>query len=180
LPVLGEVFEPPFRVRLSYSLQGANLSFSAPPAITQTEPYDARAATRQTFEGEFLGGWWYGETELWAIPNGQLAAQLIVRDVFKTYLEPHWDNPDPENIPYEGGGSASYQRIWWYSDPVEYEDIIYSGAAWTCLNGCSQPAGAALINGGNLHAYGPYAGGTHLMSFQTGRSFKPNVEPLCP
>ena len=43
-----------------------------------------------------------------------------------------------------------------------------------------QPAGATLINGGNLHAYGPYAAYQRLMVFATGRSFKRDVDTDCP
>jgi hypothetical protein len=47
-------------------------------------------------------------------------------------------------------------------------------------NGCPQPAGATLINGGNLYAYGPYAAYQRLMVFATGRSFKRDVDTDCP
>lgn len=42
------------------------------------------------------------------------------------------------------------------------------------------PAGAALIDGGNVYAYGLHAGFKRLASFTSGRTFRRDFDTDCP
>ncbi len=98
---------------------------------------------------------------------------MIVRDRFIAYLDPE-QGVDPEGL-----GEVLHDQVFWMADPPVPGPIVYEGGNWTCLDGCPQPAGATLINGANLHAYGPYAGLQHLMTFASGRAFKRDVPASC-
>jgi hypothetical protein len=173
-PFVDEIFEPPFRLRLGYSLQGTYLALAGPDRLVEAEPYVGRSMVRQSIAGLFLGGEWRGEAELIAVPAGQDSATVIVRDRFIAYLDAE-QGVDPEGL-----GEALHDQVYWMVDPPVPGPIVYDGGNWTCLDGCPQPAGATLVNGANLHAYGPYAGNQHLMSFASGRTFKRDVAPSCP
>jgi hypothetical protein len=171
---LGQEFPPPFRLRMSYALLGPNLALAAPDRITTPETYTGRAYLQSQSQGMFIAGTWIGETELLAIPMGEQTAKVIVRDRFIATLDPE-PNVDPEST-----GIVVHDQVFWGADPPVAGPTIFEGGNWTCLDGCPQPAGATLINGGNLYAYGPYAGFQRLATFTSGRMWKRDVDTDCP
>ncbi len=176
LEVLGEAMDPPFRMQLSYALLGPNLGLTAPPGITETAPYDGRNYIRVDATGQYLGGTWWGEAQMSAVPMGEMESFLMVRDTYKAFLDP---DPTPDEMPYESTGSRSIQRVWWYPDPDIFEPVTFEGGGWTCLGDCGA-AGQTLISGNNLYAYGQYAGVQRMSSFVSGKIFKRDVVSTCP
>jgi hypothetical protein len=174
-PVLGETFAPPFRLRMSFSLQGSGpddyLALAAPSRVTETEPYAGESYIRLTTDGAFLGGTWRGEAELEAIPAGEVDPVVIVRDVYQAILDPE-AALDPE-----GTGIRATNTTYF---PVPSATDTFDGANWTCLGGCPQPSGTTLVDGSNLYTYGPYGGNTHLLTFASGRTFRAGFESDCP
>jgi hypothetical protein len=169
-PVMDEVYPAPFRMQLSFSLQGDYLAIAGPAGLTDTTPYTGESFIRQSTDGSYLGGVWRGEAELHAIRPGQSEAVVIVRDVFEATLDPEQDT-DPE-----GTGLLFRQTIYF---PNPHQDLDYPSFNWTCLDGCPTPSGTTLIAGSNLYTYGPYAAQTHLMPFATGRAFLRNAASDC-
>lgn len=174
-PVLGETFAPPFRMRMSFSLQGSGpddyLALAAPSRVTETAPYAGESYIRLTTDGAFLGGTWRGEAELEAIPAGEVDPVIIVRDVYQAILDPE-AALDPE-----GTGIRATNTTYF---PVPSATDSFDGANWTCLGGCPQPSGTTLVDGSNLYTYGPYGGNTHLLTFASGRTFRAGFESDCP
>jgi hypothetical protein len=105
---------------------------------------------------------------------GEQQAKVIVRDRFISTLD-----IEPGVNP-ESTGIVVHDQVFWTADPPIAGPTIFENGNWTCLDGCPQPAGATLINGGNLYAYGPYAAYQRLMTFASGRSFKRDVDTDCP
>jgi hypothetical protein len=175
MAVLGETFPPPFRLLMSFSLQGnggtAYLALGAPPTITETTPYTGESHIRLTTDGVYLGGTWRGEAELQAIPQGETEPVTIVRDVYQALLDAETDVMDPE-----GTGVRAVTTTYF---PVPQQSTVFDGGNWTCLGGCPALAGTTLIDGSNLYTYGPYGGQTHLLTFATGRTFKRDVPSDC-
>ncbi len=173
--VLGEAFPPPFRLRLSFSLQGnsgtAYLALGAPARVVETTPYLGVSYLRLTQAGSYLGGTWHGEAELHAIPAGETDPVVIVRDTYEAVLDAE-PGVDPEST---GVRSINTQYF-----PLPESSWTYGGGNWTCLNGCPAVAGTTLVDGSNLFTYGPYGGHTHLMPFQSGRAFRRDVPSDCP
>ena len=143
-------------------------------ACTTTDPYTGRAHLQEGSQGVYIAGEWNGETELWAVPAGEQLAKVIVRDRFIATLDLE-PGVDPEST-----GIIVHDQVFWGVDPPIAGPTIFENGNWTCLNGCTQPAGATLINGGNLYAYGPYAAYQRLMTFASGRTFKRDVDTDCP
>ena len=173
LGVLGEEFPAPFRLRMTYALLGPNLGLAGPDRLT-TDPYTGRAQIQESSQGIYIAGKWTGEAELTAVADGDMLAKVIVRDRFISTLD-----IEPGINP-ESTGIVVHDQVFWAADPPIGGPTIFENGNWTCLNGCTQPAGATLINGGNLYAYGPYAAYQRLMVFATGRSFKRDVDTDCP
>lgn len=173
LGALGEEFPAPFRLRMTYALLGPNLALTGPERLT-SEPYTGRAQLQEAAAGVFIAGQWNGETELWAVPAGEQLAKVIVRDRFIATLDVE-PGVDPEST-----GIVVHDQVFWGVDPPIAGPTIFENGNWTCLDGCPQPAGATLINGGNLYAYGPYAAYQRLMTFASGRTFKRDVDTDCP
>jgi hypothetical protein len=175
-PVLGETFPPPFRLLMSFSLQGgggmAYLTFGAPSRVVETEPYTGESYIRTAVEGIYLGGDWQGEAELQAIPAGESDPVTIVRDYYLADLMPEVDMLDPQ-----GTGTRSITTQYF---PVPTQSSVFDGGNWTCLGGCPQPSGTTLVDGSNLYTYGLYAGQTHLLTFEDGRTFQRDVDTDCP
>ncbi len=158
---------------MHYALLGPNLGLAGPERLT-LPPYTGRTYLQSEAQGAYIAGQWNGEAELWAIRDGQQEAVVIVRDRFLATLD-----VEPDIIP-ESTGIVVHDQVFWGDDPPIAGPVIFEGGNWTCLNDCSQPAGATLINGGNLYAYGPYAAYQRMMTFATGRSFKRDVDTDCP
>ena len=173
LGVLGEEFPAPFRLRMTYALLGTKLGLAGPDRLT-TEPYTGRAHLQEGAQGVYIAGEWNGETELWAVPAGEMLAKVIVRDRFIATLD-----LEPGINP-ESTGIVVHDQVFWAADPPIAGPTLFENGNWTCLNGCTQPAGSTLINGGNLYAYGPYAAYQRLMTFASGRTFKRDVDTDCP
>lgn len=174
--ILGETFPPPFRMRMSFSLQGggvdAYLALAAPSRATQHAPYTGESYIRVAQQGVHLGGTWHGESELLAIRDGELEPVVIVRDYYDAFLDPESAPDDPQ-----GTGTRAVTTQYF---PVPHAESVYDGANWTCLGGCPQPAGTTLVDGSNLYTYGPYAGQTHLMPLADDRVFRRDVGSDCP
>jgi len=174
-PVLGETFAPPFRLRMSFSLQGSGpddyLALAAPSRVTEAAPYAGESYIRLTTDGAFLGGTWRGEAELEAIPAGEVDPVVIVRDVYQAILDPE-AALDPE-----GTGIRATNTTYF---PVPSATDTFDGGNWTCLGGCPQPSGTTLVDGSNLYTYGPYGGNTHLLTFASGRTFRSGFDSDCP
>jgi hypothetical protein len=174
LPVMGQEFPPPFRMRMSYALLGANLMLAATDRVTEIEPYTGRAYIQAAAAGVFIAGQWIGETELLAVVFGEQQAKVIVRDRFIADLDVE-PGLDPEST-----GVITHDQTFYGVDPPIANPPLFEGGNWTCLDGCPQPAGATLINGGNLFAYGPYAGFQRLATFASGRTFRRDIDTDCP
>jgi len=173
LGALGEEFPAPFRLRMTYALLGPNLGLAGPDHLT-TDLYTGRAQLQESAQGIYIAGKYTGEAELTAVRMGETLAKVIVRDRFISTLD-----IEPGLNP-ESTGITVHDQVFWGADPPVAGPTIFEPGNWTCLNGCPQPAGATLINGGNLYAYGPYAAYQRLMVFATGRSFKRDVDTDCP
>ena len=173
LGALGEEFPAPFRLRMTYALLGPNLGLAGPDHLT-TDLYTGRAQLQESAQGIYIAGKYTGEAELIAVRMGETLAKVIVRDRFVSTLD-----IEPGINP-ESTGITVHDQVFWGADPPVAGPTIFEPGNWTCLNGCPQPAGATLINGGNLYAYGPYAAYQRLMVFATGRSFKRDVDTDCP
>lgn len=173
--VLGEVFEPPFRMRLSFSLQGngedAYLAIAAPQRVTETAPYLGASYVRTVQAGAYLGGSWRGEAELQAIPDGASEPVTIVRDVYEALLDAEL------GADAEGTGTRAVTTVYF---PVPQAFYDYDGGNWTCMGGCPAGSGLTLVDGSNLFTYGPYAGYEHLLTFVDGRTFRRDVVSDCP
>lgn len=174
LGIAGEEFPPPFRLRMSYALLGPNLGLLAPERIVEAEPFAGRAYLQTDVKGNFIAGTYIGEAELLAAFAGETEPKVIVRDRWTANLD-----AEPDITP-ESTGIVFREQIYWGLDPPVATPQLFESGNWTCLYGCSLPAGATLINGGNLYAYGPYAGYQRMMTFATGRSFKRDVDTDCP
>jgi hypothetical protein len=174
LAIAGQEFPPPFRMRMSYALLGPNLGLAATERVVEAEPYAGRSYLQTIPEGKFIAGEWIGEAELLAAFDGETEPKVIVRDRWIADLD-----VEPGDVP-ENTGIVVHDQIYWGLDPPVASPTIFEGGNWTCLDGCPQPAGATLINGGNLYAYGPYAGFQRLMTFMSGRSFKRDLDTDCP
>ncbi|MBC8069187.1 MAG: hypothetical protein IAG13_12705 [Deltaproteobacteria bacterium] len=174
--VLGESFAPPFRLRMSFSLQGgggnAYLTLAAPSRVTEAAPYDGSSYVRTVEQGLYLGGTWRGESELQAVPEGETEPVTIVRDVYQAFLDPETDALDPQ-----GSGTRSTSTTYF---PIPQASYSYAGGNWTCLGGCPVGSGLTLVNGDNVFTYGPYAGYEHLLSFADGQTFRRDVGTDCP
>jgi hypothetical protein len=173
LGAMGEEFPAPFRLRMTYALLGPNLGLAGPDHLT-TDLYTGRAQLQEEAKGIYIAGKYTGEAELTAKPMNEALAKVIVRDRFVSTLD-----IEPGINP-ESTGITVHDQVFWGADPPVAGPTIFENGNWTCLNGCPQPAGATLINGGNLYAYGPYAAYQRLMVFATGRSFKRDVDTDCP
>jgi hypothetical protein len=177
-PVLGETFDPPFRLRMSFSLQGSGaddyLTFGAPGTITATAPYTGESYVQIAAEGDFLAGDWHGEAQLDAIPAGETAAVTIVRDSYNADLQLEFAADDPE-----GFGTRAITTQYFLPEGMGTQSTIFLGGNWGCQGGCPDPSGLTLINGGNLYTYGPYGAQEHLLTFETGRTFRSNVVSDC-
>jgi len=173
--VTGETYDPPFRLRMSFSLQGGfatgYLALAAPGTITATAPYTGESYVRLTTDGSYIGGTWHGEAELFAIPAGASDPVVIVRDTYEAILQPEADMLNPEGV---GVRHTNTQYF-----PVPQQSDTFAGGNWTCLNGCPAGAGATLIDGSNVYAYGPYAGQQHLLTFSDGRTFRNDIDSDC-
>lgn len=174
LGIAGQDFPAPFRLRMSYGLLGPNLGLTAPDGITETEPFTGRAYLQDAFDGKFIGGTYVGEAELLAAFQGDLTPTVIVRDRWTAKLD-----AEPDIVP-ESTGIVWRDQIYWGLDPPVATPQIFESGNWTCLDGCTLPNGATLINGGNLYAYGAYGGYQRMMTFASGRSFKRDVDTDCP
>lgn len=174
-PVLGESFPPPFRLRMSFSLQGtggvAYLGLGAPTRVVETSPYAGASFIRLTQAGGFIGGTWHGEAQLEAIPAGETDPVVIVRDTYEALLDAE-SGVDPE-----GTGTRATNTQYF---PIAQSSWVYDGGNWTCLGGCPAVAGTTLVNGSNLYTYGPYGGQTHLLPFESGKTFKRDEPSDCP
>ncbi|MBC8072602.1 MAG: hypothetical protein IAG13_30045 [Deltaproteobacteria bacterium] len=177
--VLGESFEPPFRVRMSYSLQGSGaddyLTFAAPGRITEGAPYSGESYVQLDAEGEFLAGSWHGEAQLEAIPAGEIDPVVVVRDSYDADLGLEFAADDPQ-----GFGTRSITTQYFLPVGEGTQSTVFLGGNWGCLDGCPDASGLTLVNGGNLYTYGPYGAQQHLLSFATGRTFRSNVASDCP
>jgi hypothetical protein len=173
--VLGESFAPPFRLRMSFSLQGAGgdayLTLAAPTRVTEAAPYVGSSYVRVAQQGLYLGGTWRGEAELQAVPEGETEPVTIVRDVYQAFLDPETDALDPQ-----GTGTRSTSTTYF---PIPQASYDYDGANWTCLGGCPSGSGLTIVDGDNIFTYGPYAGYEHLLSFVDGRTFRRDIGTDC-
>lgn len=174
LAALGEDFPAPFRIRMNYGLLGPTLGLIGPTTLTGVTPYTGRAYIQLQGEGQFIAGDYYGETELWAVRQGDTQAKVIVRERFIGDLDKE-PALDPEST-----GIVHHDQIFWGADPPILGLDVFESGGWTCYGGCPQPAGQTLINGDNNYAYGPYAGFQRMMVFASGRSFKRDVGTDCP
>jgi hypothetical protein len=174
IAALGEDFPAPFRIRMNYGLLGPNLGLTGPIGLTGVTPYTGRAYIQLQAEGQFIAGNYYGETELWAVRDGETQAKVLVRERYMADLD-----LEPALDP-EGTGIVHHDQIYWGADPPILGIDEFESGNWTCYGGCPQPAGQTLINGGNNYAYGPYAGYQRLMVFAPGRAFKRDVDTDCP
>lgn len=174
LAIAGQEFAPPFRLRMSYALLGPNLGLTAPDGIVEAEPFTGRAYLQTDFQGNFIAGTYIGEAELLAAFQGETEPKVIVRDRWTATLD-----AEPADIA-ESTGIVFRDQIYWGLDPPVATPQLFESGNWTCLYGCTLPAGATLINGGNLYAYGPYAGYQRMMTFASGRSFKRDIDTDCP
>lgn len=176
MDALERSFHPPFRMRLSFTLQGSGsdvyLAFSGPDGLTRTEPYDGQSYVQVATAGEHLGGEWRGEAELIAVYEG-VEAEVIVRDVSTAYTDAE---NDADAEPLEGAGTWARVRTFY---PVPSAASIFANFNWTCLNGCTEPAGTTFVAGTDLYTYGPYAGYRHLMTFESGRTFRRDILSDC-
>ncbi len=174
--VLGESFDPPFRLRMSFSLQGGGvdsyLALAAPSRITEAAPYAGESYIRLSTAGVHLGGTWRGEAELEAIPLGASDPVVIVRDVYQALLDAEQAPDAPE------GTGVRATNTTYFPMPVAFD--TFDGGNWTCLGGCPQPSGTTLVDDNNLYTYGPYGGQTHLLTFASGRTFRGGYASDCP
>jgi len=174
-PVLGESFQPPFRLRLSFSLQGGGasnyLALAAPPRVTEAAPYTGESYVRVSTDGAYLGGTWRGEAQLEAIPAGESEPVVIVRDVYRALLDAESAPDDPQ------GTGIRATRTTYFPTPVAFD--IFDGGNWTCEGGCPAGSGTTLVDGSNLYTYGPYGGQTHLLTFANGRTFRSDYDTDC-
>lgn len=173
LGIAGQEFPPPFRLRMTYALLGPNLALAGTDRIVEAQAYEGRAYLQTAPVGVYIAGQWYSEAELTAAFDGQKEAVVVVRDRWLPTLDIE-PGVDPQST-----GIVVHDQVYWGLDPPVATPVIFEGGNWTCLNGCPQPAGATLINGGNLYAYGPYAGYQRMMTFATGRSFRRDVDTDC-
>jgi len=175
MPVLGESFEPPFRLSMSFSLQGGGvdsyLALAAPSRITEAAPYTGESYVRLASEGAFIAGDYHGESQLEAIPDGETDPVVILIERYDADLGLELAPDDPQGF---GLRSVTTQYF-----PVPQQDEVYDGANWTCLGGCPQPSGTTLVDGANLYTYGPYGGQTHLLTFASGRTFRSGYASDC-
>jgi len=174
LGVMGQEFPAPFRIRMSYALLGTNMMLAGTDRLTASEAYTGRAFLQAVSQGMFIAGQWIGETELMDVVDGEMAAKVIVRDRFVATLDVE-PGIDPEST-----GVFSHEQTYYGLEPPVAQPTLFEGSNWSCLDGCPQPAGASLINGGNLHAYGPYAGFQRLATFASGRTFRRDLDTDCP
>ncbi|HWB81979.1 MAG TPA: hypothetical protein VG755_43755 [Nannocystaceae bacterium] len=175
-PVTGETYPPPFRLRSSFSLQGSGpddyLVLAAPSRITEAAPYSGESYVQIDAQGDFLAGTWHGEAQLDAIPAGEVDPVVIVRDTYEAQLGPELAADDPQGM---GTRVVTTQYF-----PVAQQFQTFDGANWTCLSGCPDPSGLTLVDGSNLYTYGPYAGFEHLLTFESGRTFRAGAASDCP
>jgi hypothetical protein len=175
-PVTGETYPPPFRLRTSFSLQGSGpddyLTLAAPSRVTEASPYTGESYVQISAQGDFLSGVWHGEAQLDAIPAGEVDPIVIVRDTYEAQLDLELAADDPQGM---GTRVTTTQYF-----PVAQQFQSFDGANWTCLNGCPDPSGLTLVDGSNLYTYGPYAGFEHLLTFETGRTFRNGAASDCP
>ena len=174
LAIAGQEFPAPFRIRTTYALLGPNLALAGTDRLTEVAPYEGRAYLQTAPVGIYIAGQWNSEVELLAAFDGSPDAVVVVRDRFMPTLD-----VEPGVNP-ESTGIVVHDQVYWGLDPPVASPTIFENGNWTCLNGCPQPAGATLINGGNLYAYGPYAAYQRMMTFASGRSFKRDVDTDCP
>lgn len=172
--IAGQEFPPPFRLRMTYALLGPNLALAGTDRLVEAAPYEGRAYLQTAPVGIYIAGQWHSEAELMAAFDGAPDAVVVVRDRFMPTLD-----VEPGVTP-ESTGIVVHDQTYWGLDPPVATPTIFENGNWTCLNGCPQPAGATLIAGGNLYAYGPYAGYQRLMTFASGRSFRRDVDTDCP
>ncbi|MBL9102051.1 MAG: hypothetical protein JNL82_13890 [Myxococcales bacterium] len=175
LPIMGQEFPPPFRLRMSYVLLGTNLVLAAPDRITEAAPYAGRAYLQSVAEGQYIAGTWNGETELMGLVIGVPQAKVVVRDRFIATLELESNPPTPE-----GDGVVLHDQTWYGVDPPVAGPDQFEIGNWTCLGGCPQPSGSTLINGNNDYVYGPYAGFQRLATFASGKTFRRDIDTDCP
>lgn len=169
-PVVGETFDPPFRMRMSFSLQGsggdAYLALAAPSRVTENAPYTGESYVQTDVVGDFLAGTWHGEAQLEAIPAGETDPVVVVIDRYEALLQLENAADDPQGL-----GTRVINTTYYLPDPDVAFDV-FDGANWTCLGGCPDPSGTTLIDGANLYTYGPYGGQQHLLTFASGRTFR--------
>jgi len=170
--VIGESFPPPFRLRLGYTVLGDSMAFGAPPRITETAPYAGRSYVQIADDGEFLAGTWVSEAELHAIPEGESSPVVIVRDRYEAYFDPAFPSTA------EGTGERARIQIYYWPEPPVMTPAIYEGGNWQDLNP-GQSAGSALVNGNEVHAYGPSYGASQLISWTAETSFRLGVSSDC-
>jgi len=170
--VIGQSFPPPFRLRLGYTVLGEYLAFAAPPAVTQTAPYPGRSYVQIEDGGDALAGLWVAEAELLAIPEGEPSPVVVVRDRYEAHLDP----PFPDTA--QGTGVRARVQIYYWPEPPVMTPAIYEGGNWQDLNP-GQSAGSALVNGSEVHAYGPSYGVSQLMSWTSETSFRLGVASDC-
>jgi hypothetical protein len=172
---IGESYDVPFRLRLSFSLQGSGaddyLAIAAPARMTEAAPYTGESYIRLSTDGVHLGGEWRGEAELQAIPAGETDPVVVVRDTYRALLDPEAAPDVPE------GNGLRATNTTYFPTPIAFD--AFDGGNWTCLGGCSQPSGLTLVDGSNLYTYGPYGGQQHLLTFDSGRVFRSGFDTDC-
>jgi hypothetical protein len=176
LAVTGETYPAPFRLRMSFSLQGSGaddyLVLAAPSRVTEAAPYTGESYVQIAPQGVFLAGTWHGEAQLDAIPAGEVDPLVIVRDTYEALFDLEMAADDPQ-----GTGTRAVTTQYF---PVAQQFQSFDGGNWTCLDGCPQPSGLTLVDGSNLYTYGPYASFEHLLTFETGRAFRRDAISDCP
>lgn len=172
---LGYSLNPPFRMQSSFTLQGSGgddyMSLVAPETLLADDSYASQSFIRLTSEGDYIAGQWQGEASLEMLVPDQEEPVLAVIDSQKAFIDEELVMGDPE-----GTGVFARDRTWY---PTPLLESIYANFNWTCLNGCPLPAGTTFVAGTNLYTYGPYAGQTHLMPIEDGRTFKRDVLHGC-
>jgi len=157
---LGEPLVAPFRMRVGYSPMGGYLGISARRQWTDVLQWRGVGYARLDATSGPTGQW-AAEAELWAIPQGEVAAQLLVRDRYEATIV--------------AGGTALVDHgwTWWWPAQGAPEQESESGTWSDDTPG--NTAGAATI-AGDPFAYDAL----HLMAFASDRTFKLGVVSDCP
>jgi hypothetical protein len=174
LAALAEDFPAPFRMRMNYGLLGPTLGLTGPVGLTGVTPYTGRAYIQLQAEGQFIAGDYYGETELWAVRDGEAQARVIVRERYISHLD-----IEPGLGP-ESTGIVHHDQIYWGADPPILGIDEFESGNWTCYRRLPAAGRPDPDQRRHNYAYGPYAGYQRLMVFAPGRAFKRDVDTDCP